>query len=131
MLESRTLRWPRPLVILTAAAALFPLLVLGEFYSFVLQARLELGRWPVFNDPYPKTWATIVSGFPIGHFRIGIGVIAFPVVSLAAVALSVFGRWREKDFPMWRLIGTAALAAAVFVRMAKLDPGNFWSWFWD
>jgi hypothetical protein len=116
----------RGLLGIAGAAAIFPLLVLANFYLFVSLTRLDLSHWPVFNDPYPRV-------LPANLQRMSIGVtfMAFPFVSLLAVLVSLWGRWRYVDFPVWKLLAAIIACAALLVTMAKIDPGGFLNWFID
>jgi hypothetical protein len=105
---------------------MFPLMVLANFYLFVVLTRLDLGRWPIFNDPFPKA----LSG-QLQSLSIGLTFVAFPIVSLIAVALALWGRWRHEDFPLWKLLATIITCAAVLLTMAQIDPGGFLNWFVD
>ena len=116
----------RVLVQITVVAAAFPLFVLASFYIFVCLARSKLGHWPVFNDPYPD----VLPAFSEWH-GIAYSVLAFPVASLAAAVLSLLGRWRYSDFPMWKLLGFNIVSASLLLIFSQADPGSFWNWFWD
>jgi hypothetical protein len=111
---------------IAAVGAVFPLFALAIFYGFVCVARIDLGHWPVFNDPYPKF-------LPSKILRIGIGLnfYTFPVVSAVAVFWSLIGRWRYSDFPMWKLLSMTFASAALASLVFKLDPGSFVNWFID
>jgi len=106
--------------------AAFPLLLLFAFSAYVVQARLYLGHWPYYNHPDPKQL-----GWWIQHNQLQIGFIAFPAVTLAAVVLAVVGRARSREFPIWTIIATAAVASAALLAFARIDPGGFVDWFWD
>src|ERR1051325_1911663 len=98
---------------MTAAVSAIPLLFLISFCGFVCLARIDLGHWPVFNDPYPSV-------IPSGLQRIGIslGVVSFPVATLAGAVLALCGRRCNPDFPMWRMLFfnvTSAVLLLIFI----------------
>jgi hypothetical protein len=116
----------RDFIRLALLAAMFPLVVLANFYLFVWLTRLELGHWPVFNDPFPKA----LPG-QLQSLSIGLTFVVFPFVSLIAIALSLWGRWRYSDFPLWKVLAAIVTCAAVLLIMAGIDPGGFLNWFGD
>jgi hypothetical protein len=116
----------RDFIRMAALAAMFPLVVIANFYLFVWLTRIDLGRWPVFNDPFPKA----LPG-QLQSLSIGLTFVAFPFVSLIAVALSLWGRWRYVDFPLWKLLAAIIACALLLLTMAKFDPGGFLNWFVD
>jgi hypothetical protein len=116
----------RDLIRMAALAAVFPLVVIANFYLFVLLTRFDLGHWPVFNDPFPKALPGQVQSLSIG-----LTFVAFPFVSLLAVMLSLWGRWRYADFPLWKLLAVIVASAALLLTMARIDPGGFLNWFID
>jgi len=105
---------------------MFPLVVLANFYFFVSLVRIDLGHWPVFNDPY-------LTAIPAGFQRttIALSFIAFPFVALLGVGLSLWGHWRHADFPIWKLLAVIVTCAGLLVMMALVDPGGFLNWFVD
>jgi hypothetical protein len=116
----------RVLIRFTAVAAAFPLVALANFYLFVCLSRIDLGHWPVFNDPYPRV---LPSAFQ--RISIFLSFMAVPAVSVAGVLSSVIGRRRYADFPMWRLLAFNVASAGLLVMLARMDPGSFWNWFVD
>ena len=117
-------RWD--LVRIVTLAALFPLVVIANFYLFVWIAKLDLGHWPVFNDPFPKALPD-----QLQSISIALTFVAFPFVSLLAVALALWGRWRYADFPFWKLLAVIVTCAALLLTMKHVDPGGFLNWFID
>lgn len=116
----------RVLIQITVVASAFPLLVLVNFYLFVSLTRIDLGHWPVFNDPYPRMLPAVFQ-----RVAIALSLMTFPAVSLAAVLLSLLGRWCYGDFPMWRLLALGVFTAGLLVIVAQIDPGSFLNWFVD
>lgn len=116
----------RDLVLLSAFAGMFPLVAIANFYLFVCVTRLELGRWPVFNDPFPAA----MPGQALS-LSVAFPAVAFPFVSLIAVMLALWGHWRYADFPVWKLLASIVTCAALFLIMARIDPGGFLNWFMD
>src|SRR5262245_66358463 len=116
----------RPLFFAAVVAAVFPVLVLIDFFSFVLSVRLELGRWPKFGDPDPKV---IAAG--LWRIRIGLELYWFLAASAVALGLACFGRWRQKDFPVWLIVILTIASAALLLAFCQYDPGGFLNWFWD
>lgn len=118
--------WPRFTVVVAVLLAVYPVMVLVDFYSFVLATRMELGRWPVFNDPDPKLMA--------GHaqrIRITLGLVFVPVAVISAGMLSLTARWWFSCFPVWRILGLGVVCTAIFWCVARMDPGGYWNWFMD
>ncbi len=116
----------RDFIRIVTLAAVFPLVVIANFYLFVWLTRLELGHWPVFNDPFPKA----LPG-QLQSLSIALTFVAFPFVSLMAVALALWGRWRYTDFPLWKLLTIIVACAALLLTMRQIDPGGFLYWFID
>ena len=116
----------RELQILTAVAAVFPLLVLTDFFSFVLQVASELNRWPRFGDPDPKTMMAA-----LWRFRIALGLTSFPLVSLAALILAWLARRFSRDFASWIMTGVTLASAGLLAAVIRFDPGGFLNWFFD
>jgi len=115
---------PFPLVALFFAA--FPVLLLVEFFNYVVRARLYLGHWPFYNNPDPKQL-----GWWLQHSLLQLGFVGFPVVALAAAVLGIVGRARSREFPIWTIIATVVAASAILIAFARIDPGGFVAWFWD
>ncbi|HEY0552462.1 MAG TPA: hypothetical protein VGF13_22875 [Verrucomicrobiae bacterium] len=116
----------RDLILLSALVGMFPLIVIVNFYLFVCVTRIELGHWPVFNDPFPK--AMPGQGLSL---IVALPAFAFPFVSLAALALAVWGRRRSADFPIGRILGLIVGSAVLLLTLAEADPGSFLNWFLD
>lgn len=115
------------LVLVHSCSALI-VLQLGNFYGFVLRARLALGVWPAPYRPDPKEL-----GFD-AHYDIvvrgGLPVLFIPLVAplLFAVAKHVLG------LPRLDLLRAARILAFCFVGFLALfflDPGDFGEWFRD
>ena len=116
----------RDFILLSAFAGIFPLIVIANFYFFVCLTRLELGRWPVFNDPFPA--AMPGQGLSL---VVALPAFAFPFVSLIALVLAVWGRRRHTDFPVGKLLGLIFGCAGLLLVLGEVDPGGFLNWFLD
>ena len=116
----------RELQLLTAVAAVFPLLVLLDFFSFVLQVASEIHRWPRFGDPDPK-----IIGAGLWRIRIGLGLVTFPFVSLAALVLARLAKPFSRDFPSLTVTGVTLVSAGLLGAVIRFDPGGFWNLFFD
>jgi hypothetical protein len=117
----------RTWVLITSSLAGFPLLTLASFYLLVCLARLDLGRWPVFNDPFPRT------GLPaqVPFIGIGLSLLAAPYVGGVTLLAIMLGRYCHRDFPIWRTLLFAVVSGALLALMCEWDPGSFFNWFWD
>ena len=116
----------RTVIQITATASAFPLLVVASFYLFVCLARINLGHWPVFNDPFPRF---LPSEFPA--LGIALGAIIFPFVSAAGIFLAALGRRHYTKFPAEGLVVFNVVSAALLILLAQWDPGGFLNWFLD
>jgi len=114
---------PNSLPLILAA---YPLMWLVLLYSFVVRARLHLGHWPAPNQPDPKALE-----FTVHHQAIWFGLMAMPVVALAAVALPVIGRRLAVYHRIWPALTLLALSVALVIGLGRLDPGEFFDWFAD
>ncbi len=110
---------------LLAAAVAFPLLWLAFFYWLVLRTRLAVGHWPYCAHPDPKD-----TGFHIHNLLLMWGLLAFPVVGLAASTFGVLSRQRFRDVPWWLVIAPLLVAAATILFL-NIEPRNFIGWFMD
>ena len=116
----------RDLVLLSAFAGMFPLVVIANFYFLVCITRLENGHWPVFNDPFPGG----VPGQGLSLF-VALPAFVFPFVSLLAVVIAVWGRCRHSDFPIGKLLALILGCAGLLLALGEADPGGFLNWFLD
>jgi hypothetical protein len=109
-------------------AAASPWAWLALFGSFVLRARLALGRWPSPYQPDPKDL-----GFDIHYMSTEIGlcvVAAAPVLACVLILYALFrGRTREVRYGLGALV--LAGGWITLVLLARFDPGRFIEWFAD
>ena len=104
------------------------LLIAGLFYSYVLRARIALGRWPLPYDPDPKTL-----GFDLHRALIwlsGTVLVALPALWLLLAAISLLGLHTPKqdaNRPAFLFAGLFLL----WFTLANLDPWQFGAWFAD
>jgi hypothetical protein len=106
--------------------AVFPLLLIGSLLWYAFETRLYLGYWPSYNRPDPKQL-----GWWPQHLAILLGLMSFPWVGLATVAVAIFGRSRSRDFPLWKIILTGCACMELLILYLKFDPGGFLGWFMD
>lgn len=111
---------------ITACVSALPLLILANFYFYVLRARIDLGHWPKFGDRYPRL---IHKDFEF--LATALSLVFGPYVVLVAILLAVLGRWRHSDFPVWKLSGLAVVTSAFLVIVCRIDSGGFLNWFFD
>ncbi len=110
--------------LLTAAVA-YPFLWLACFYWLVLRTRFAVGHWPYYAHPDPKD-----TGFDFHYSVVAFGLLAMPVLGLAASALGLFSRLRLQDVPWWLVVAPFLIAVAVIVYL-NVEPGDFIGWFLD
>jgi ABC-type dipeptide/oligopeptide/nickel transport system permease component len=111
---------------LAVILAAYPLAWLAQLYLFVLRARLHLGHWPAPYQPDPKDL-----GFTFHHQAIWFGLMALPVVALAAIVLSIVGWHLAVYRRIWPVITLLASSVVLVVALGRLDPGDFFVWFAD
>jgi hypothetical protein len=116
----------KPLPMIALVLAVFPVLLILSLLGYACQARLHLGHWPYYEHPDPKDL-----GWWFQHSVLQLGFIGFPLAALGAVCLAIIGRSQSREFPLWTVIGTAAISTGLLVAYGRLDPGGFVSWFWD
>jgi hypothetical protein len=108
--------------------SLVPCAVLVALYSFVIRARLELGRWPTPMQPDPKNLS-----FPAAdtHMETVFWLGAASVVCFIPWLLTVF--IRKQVVPDTRASRLALLIGpwALLLAMLVLDPGRYVVWFLD
>ena len=125
-MENRKLRW-----FLDATLGLYtlvPVALLAAFYSFVVRARMELGRWPILMEPDPKTLA-----FPTAHTHMD------TVALLGLAALCCFLPWlltarmRKQVITTtkWTTLGFLASPWLLVIAVLIFDPGSYVAWFLD
>ena len=117
-------RKPLPLAAMFLAAS--PALLIVALLGYALQARVQLGHWPSYNNPDPKNL-----GWPIQHVALQFGLAGFPLAVMAAVILAIVGRAQSREFPALSVIFTAIVCGALLLVYNRMDPGGFLGWFWD
>ena len=115
---------PLPMVALSMAA--FPVLVILALLGYAIEAWAFLGHWPSYANPDPKQL-----GWWVQHSALQLAFMGFPVASILAICMAVFGRKRSRDFPFWAVIVTAVVSTALLVTYCRTDPGGLLNWFWD
>ncbi|MBD2546711.1 hypothetical protein [Planktothricoides raciborskii] len=105
-----------------------PSIYLVLFYSYVLRARLVLGRWPIPYQPDPREL-----GFDF-HFQLIFFSLLGIALSLFAMAvvfiLRIFSvKIRKFSYSLAALIYSSSLVLSWISLYA--DPGDFWEWFMD
>jgi hypothetical protein len=104
-----------------------PMALLVAFYSFVVRARLELGRWPVPMRPDPKSLP-----FARDHMDAVFWLFVFSLCCFAPWMLMAC--FRKQLIPETRFFPTLTLFALPWLLLAVaclLDPGRFVEWFLD
>ena len=125
-MENRKLRW-----FLDSTLGLYSLVPLGllvALYSFVMQARFELGRWPTPMRPDPKSLS-----FPTADTHMD------TVFWLGVASLCCFLPWlltvciRKQMIPTTRKFWIALLTLPWLMLLTVwfLDPGSYVEWFLD
>jgi hypothetical protein len=115
---------PRQTLILVLAS--IPVLVLLDFYAFAVSTAVHLGHWPRVGENHPPR---LLVGW--WQAQIGLGLVFYPATSFTALLGTWILRWRNRDIPAVRLTLWIALAAALPVIAARVDPGGCFNWFWD
>jgi hypothetical protein len=110
---------------LLAAAVAYPLVWLACFYLLVVRTRFAVGHWPYYAHPDPKD-----TGFDIHYSLLMWGMIALPVIGLAASSFGLFSRLRLRDVSWWLVVAPFLVAVATIVYL-NLEPGDFIGWFMD
>lgn len=115
---------------LTAVRTLawFPTAAILLFYSYVLRARLVLGYWPVPYQPDPKEL-----GFIFHHIAIYLSflLVGISVIGMAFIFLMLCVNRKVRGVNYW---ANGLLFLSTFIlwySSLKLDPGQFWEWFFD
>lgn len=110
--------------------ALAPAASLALFYSFVLRARFELGRWPAPYQPDPKEIDQL------HHLAVSLGLngglLSVPLLlGLGAVAWARRSPrgWSGRQLALMVVLSLGGLALMLWV--LRFDPGRFAEWFWD
>jgi len=105
-------------------------LIVGQallFYSFVLRARVALGRWPYPYHPDPKDL-----GFSVHHAAVWIGFTLL-YISPLAVAIFYYAAAELKASVRARTLALSvyAVVCVAGVYLVLTDPGRFGEWFVD
>jgi len=108
---------------------LMPSIYLVLFYSYVLRARLVLGRWPIPYQPDPQEL-----GFDF-HYRLiffslpGIYLSLFAMQAIFILRFEYLKKIRKFSYSLAALIYSSSLVLSWISLYA--DPGDFWEWFMD
>jgi hypothetical protein len=109
-------------------AALVPVSCALCFWTFVLRARIILGRWPRPNRPDPNDLGLAV------HYHLAfLAIFLLPVVPLAVMAVAAlrYRSLREEGVqPRWVVV-IALLVLAATLLWTRNDPGRYLEWFID
>ena len=108
--------------------SLVPLGLLVALYSFVIRARLELGRWPTPMQPDPKSLSfPTVDTHMETIFWLGVASLACFIPWLLTVYI------RKQVIPTTRTFWLSLLVAPWFLLLTILvfDPGRYVTWFLD
>ena len=108
--------------------SLVPCALMVALYSFVVRARLELGRWPTPMRPDPKSLS-----FPTADthmdtvFWLGVASVGCFIPWLLTVFI------RKQVDPVTRASWLALLIGPwlLLLAMLFLDPGSYVAWFLD
>jgi hypothetical protein len=122
--ERRNRRIDSIAVFATTMGSIFPALVVLNLFSFVLRARLQLGRWPEPYRPDPKSL-----GFDFHHDQIFFGLVAVLPVAMVTFFGLVFTRKVAERFSVRLMVYLVPLAGMIVWWMC--DPGHFLEWFLD
>ena|SRR5688572_17258640 len=108
-------------------SSLAPVTLLLAFYSFVVHARIELGRWPEPMSPDPKDFSFAPT-------------YAWTILLLVALTVFSFVPWlvtmyrHLKSAPQHSQVASSVLFSLPWVATAVVwfaDPGQYVIWFLD
>ena len=120
--------WQAWVVLVLAAAAGLPLMLLAWLYTFALRAALFLGHWPSYNNPDPKNLPD--EFHPQTEFLMSVIPI---IVSVGVTCL--FATLMSRFAPRSRRIVDALFAGILFwflsYMMIGADPFGVLNWFMD
>ena len=107
--------------------ALAPTASLLLFYSFVLRARVALGRWPSVYNPDPKDLGFL-------HYLVVFYSLLAALLSVPLLIVVALVAWYRQPKMGWQLGFAFAFCVGVLVGsmyLYRLDPGAFSEWFMD
>ena len=107
----------------------FPTAAILLFYSYVLRARLVLGYWPVPYQPDPKEL-----GFIFHHIAIYLSfiLVGISLQWMAFIFLMMLCFNRKVPGVNYWANGLLFFSTYILWYVSfKLDPGQFWKWFFD
>ena len=107
--------------------ALTPTASLLLFYSFVLRARVALGRWPSVYNPDPKDLGSL--HHLVVFYSVLAALLSVPLLFVVAVVA-----WYRQPRMGWQFGFAFVLCIGVLVGsmyLYRLDPGGFSEWFID
>ena len=109
------------------ALALTPLASVALFYSYVVRARVALGRWPLPYRPDPKDL-----GFDLhrGLVAAGIDVVFAAAVPTALFAVVVYFMPSQRR-RVWAFAVLYLVLLAAWFLLLWTDPGRFVEWYFD
>ena len=120
-------RTVRRKVLLLALSASAPASWLLLFASYVLRARLALGRWPTPYHPDPHAL-----GF---HIHQALVVLAWPLSLVLALVGFVTGWLPSRTSVPWRWAAALSIlsvaSTAGLIAIARVNPGYLFAWFMD
>ena len=124
-MEDRSLK--RSLDAMLVAYSLVPTSFLVAFSSFVVRARIELGRWPTPMQPDPKSLP-----FADTHMDWVFWLFVFTICCFVPWLLMLI--FRKQWIPQTRFFPTIIVLCLPWLLVAVdffLDPGGYVEWFLD
>ncbi len=120
--------WQRWTLLVTAAVAALPFILLASLYTFAFRAALFLGHWPYYGHPNPKDLPD--------HFNWQTEFLDFLIPTSVSVALTFLFVTQVMRFATWpRRLEFAVLTATLLWLFASLvlvgDPAGVMNWIWD
>jgi hypothetical protein len=117
--------WDQLLKSVAISLAASPLLLGFAFFEFALEVFLQLGHWPSYKNPNPRSL-----GCTTHELGLYVLLMSWPVAPLLAVCLAILARIRFQ-FPVWRVTTLAALSSGALIAWVKIDPAGVFDWFFD